>query len=140
MGLRLKNLGKVFQFNDRNTEVLMKLREGKDPSEPDDAAEADDMRIDSDNIQNHYHYQQPWVPKPASPIAPLGSSLLKIGLGAALAGTGVGGMLALPSIISGVSDLMKPAAVAPAEPGAQDAPTINIGGTEYQLNLGKEDQ
>jgi hypothetical protein len=106
----------------------------------------DDIKINCPEIHNHYGDKpaatsSTSVTKEVSTIAataaPAMSTLAKIGLGFAVAGPIGAGIAAIP-VISKM--LTPPAAVAPADPGANDAPTINIGGTEYQLNLGKEDQ
>lgn len=135
MGLALQNFQRMFQVNDWNVKRFQDKCDGKEPGsdEGDKTATDDPMRIDSDDINYHFHTQTPWVPKP---VAPLGSSLLKIGVGAALAGTGIGLPLALPSIISGIGELMKPAATAPTNPGT---PSINLGGRDYELRLGQEE-
>jgi hypothetical protein len=133
-GIQLRNLNKAMQFNDRNAEVLMRLREGRDPTE---APADDEMRIDSDNVQNHYHMEKEGLSALGKLVA-----LGVLALGIAIPGGAL--IWKLPSIIAavkGVKEVVKPPtespATAPAEPPANAAPSINIGGKEYELRLGK---
>lgn len=98
----------------------------------------DDTRINCPEIHNHYGDKAAAAPVASGVASSLLPSLLKIGVGAALAGTGIGLPFALPSIISGIGDLMKTEtpAVAPADPGG--AGVINVNGHDYQLNLEDE--
>lgn len=136
MGIALQNLQKMTAIGHRNAERVMNKADeaaGTSTAKP----EADDMRIDSDDIQYHMHMVSGDAKPKASATSPL-MGLAKIGVGAAMAGTGVGLLFALPGIISGISDLMKPpAAVQPADLKPTDTPTLNIGGQEYELQLGK---
>lgn len=131
MGIALNNLAKMSSLGHRNAERLMGKADAR--AGVGSNSVSDDMRIDSDDI--HYHIQ---TPKPPSMIG----SAMKIGAGALLAGTGVGAAFALPTIASGVMELLKPAAaVKPAEAKPEtDAPTVTIGGQEYQLELGEPDE
>lgn len=89
----------------------------------------DDTRINCPEIHNHYG-------KTPAPTASPGLSAAKIALGAVLAGTGIGAGIGIPLALSGVLD-SAPAVVQPAEPKS-DAPTVNIGGKEYELSLEPE--
>lgn len=131
MGVMLGNFHHAMKSNQRNVDRLQDKLEGKchKSGEPSKGG-TDDMRIDSDDIHYHIANQQP----KSSPF----SSLLKIGLGAAALGTGIGVPLALPSILSGIGEIMnRPAAVQPAET-KPDAPTVSVGGKEYELSLEPE--
>lgn len=131
MAIGLANLAKMSSLGHRNAERLMckaDERAGiKGTSSP-----SDDMRIDSDDI--HYHIQP--AEKPS-----LLASAFKIGAGVLLAGTGIGSAVAIPTIASGVMDMLKPpAATSRAETPKADVPTVTIGGQDYQLELGEPDK
>lgn len=96
-----------------------------------DAVPLPDDTIQFDCKTEHHHHAIP----PVSPI----SSLLKIGLGAAAIGTGIGVPFALPSILSGIGEMMNlPGVVQQSVEPKPDAPVVNIGGKEYELSLEPE--
>lgn len=126
----------------------------------------DDVRINCPEIHNHYTAPEakpadvaveksagaaavvPSVVAPASPASPATAkpsilpSLLKIGLGAVMAGTGVGLPFALPSIISGVGGLFSRAEPAQQPATGSGNPAVIINGEAYELSLegGEKDE
>lgn len=122
--VRLQNLIQGLTFNRRNTERLLQKHEREDGVKP--AATDAEMRIDSDDIHNHYHYENP---KPAGN----GMGALSKLAGAALIASGIGipaGIAAwnLPEIIKAFS---------PAEKPGDAPPAVTDIWSEYELVVGK---
>lgn len=126
--LGLRNLDHAFRFNDRNVDNLLKRR-ASETGVAETATEADDMRIDSDDIHNHYYQQKEGM-----------SSLAKlVAVGLAATGFGIPASIAawnLPSIL-GAKDTATSTVQTPAvdEGESDQTPVINIGGKEYELGL-----
>lgn len=127
MALGLQNLSHALRVNQRNVDRFQNRIDGV-PSAQGAVTGAEEMRIDSDDIHNHYHQQREGM-----------NSLAKVAA-IALAATGVGipasiAALQLPEILAQFFPTTEPpAAVAPAEPKSE-APVVNIGGQEYELRL-----
>lgn len=153
---------------DRESDAAYKAIWGGTVAKEPELSEGEELDIMSGR-DVHFHYHQPTkdetpgtpVAAPvvaarvasaaAAPAAPVATpkpsiipSLLKIGLGAVMAGTGVGLPFALPSIISGVGGLFsrtEPAAV--SQPATSSGnPSVIINGEAYELSLegGEKDE
>lgn len=133
MALAMQGLQDNYAINKRNNNRYMNVMEGKDPATAP-VPQDDAMRVDSDDVAYNYYMT---TSMPSSNPAPATSPLMGLAKTALIA-SGIGipavvGLAMAPSIIDALNGTT-PAAVAPADPKT-DAPTLNIGGIEYELSL-----
>lgn len=132
MGLVLQNMQHMLRVNQRNVDRFQaKLARGIRGSdgvpEPDHTDDA--MRIDSDDIHNHYHQQREGMGTLAK-LAAIALAATGIGVPASIAAT------QLPVILELFRD--NKASIATPEQEIPDEPSLNINGKDYELSLDPE--
>lgn len=132
MGVALQNFQRMTNIGHRNATRLLNKADGKAGTESGSQV-SDDMRIDSDDIHNHYHQQREGMSSLAK-LAALAMVATPLGIAA----------WNLPAIVGVLSAGAAPAVKPPVKVEPKDEtepepkPSVQLNGRRYKLRLKPE--